>query len=183
MVKRAAEMLDWQPKPAPRKVAMNGKLRGRGISYVRYRSNENYVATAMEVAVDPATGKVTVERVVCAHDCGLVVNPDALKNQMEGSIVQALSKMLMEEVKFDRSRVTAVDWVSYPVIRFTDVPPIEIALIDRPNEPLMGAGEASLAPVGGALGNAIFDATGVRLKTVPFTPARVKAALDAKRAG
>ena len=97
--------------------------------------------------------------------------------------MQALSKMLLEEVKFDRSRVTAVDWVSYPVIRFTDVPPIDIALIDRPDQPLMGAGEASLAPVGGALGNAIFDATGVRLTTVPFTPARVKAALDAKKVG
>jgi CO/xanthine dehydrogenase Mo-binding subunit len=126
---------------------------------------------------------VSVERVVCAHDCGLVVNPDALKNQMEGSIVQALSKMLHEEVKFDRSRVTGVDWTSYPVIRFPDVPPIDIALIDRPEQPLMGAGEGTLAPVGGALGNAIFDATGVRLTTVPFTPARLKAALDAKRVG
>jgi nicotinate dehydrogenase subunit B len=112
-----------------------------------------------------------------------VVNPDALKNQIEGSIVQSLSKMLLEEVTFDRSRVTAVDWTSYPVIRFPDVPPIDVALIDRPDQPLMGAGEASLAPVGGALGNAIFDATGVRLTTVPFTPARVKAALAQKRAG
>ena len=82
-----------------------------------------------------------------------------------------------------RSHVTALDWTSYPTIRFPDIPQIEIALIDRPDQPLMGAGEASLAPVGGALGNAIFDATGVRLTTVPFTPARVKAALDAKRAG
>lgn len=183
VVKRVADMMDWQPKPAPRKMTAKGKLTGRGVSYVRYRNNENYVAMGMQVGVDPATGKVTVDRVVCAHDCGLVVNPDALKNQIEGSVVQALSKMLFEEVKFDRSRVTAVDWASYPVIRFTDVPPIEVALIDRPDQPLMGAGEASLAPVGGALGNAIFDATGVRLTSVPFTPARVKAALDARKAG
>jgi nicotinate dehydrogenase subunit B len=115
-----------------------------------------------------------VDRVVCAHDCGLVVNPDALKNQIEGSIIQSLSKMLYEEVKFDRSRVTSVDWASYPVIRFPDIPPIEVALIDRPDQPLMGAGEASLAPVGGALANAIFDATGKRLRTVPFTPAQLK---------
>jgi CO/xanthine dehydrogenase Mo-binding subunit len=183
VVKRTSEMLDWQPRTTPRKLVAKGKLTGRGFSYVRYRGNEVYVAMAMQVGVDAATGKVSVERVVCAHDCGLVVNPDALKNQMEGSIVQALSKMLHEEVKFDRSRVTGVDWTSYPVIRFPDVPPIDIALIDRPEQPLMGAGEGTLAPVGGALGNAIFDATGIRLTTVPFTPARLKAALDAKRAG
>jgi nicotinate dehydrogenase subunit B len=184
VVKKTAEMLDWQPRTARGgQAGSKGKLTGRGFSYVRYRANEVYVAMAMQVGVDPGTGKVSVERVVCAHDCGLVVNPDALKNQIEGSIVQSLSKMLLEEVTFDRSRVTAVDWTSYPVIRFPDVPPIEVALIDRPDQPLMGAGEASLAPVGGALGNAIFDATGVRLTTVPFTPARVKAALAQKRAG
>lgn len=183
VVKRTAEMLDWQPRSTPRTLVAKGKLTGRGFSYVRYRGNEVYVAMAMQVGVDAATGKVSVERVVCAHDCGLVVNPDALKNQMEGSIVQALSKMLHEEVRFDRSRVTGVDWTSYPVIRFPDVPPIEIALVDRPDQPLMGAGEGTLSPVGGALGNAIFDATGVRLTTVPFTPARLKAAMDAKRAG
>lgn len=184
VVKRAAEMLDWQPRQSPNpKSAAKGKLTGRGFSYVRYRGNENYVAMAMDVAVDPGSGKVAVERVVCAHDCGLVVNPDALKNQIEGSIIQSLSKMLLEEVKFDRSRVTSVDWASYPVIRFPDVPRIEVLLIDRPEQPLMGAGEASLSPVGGALANAIFDATGVRLRTVPFTPARLKAALATRRAG
>jgi CO/xanthine dehydrogenase Mo-binding subunit len=183
IVKKTADMLDWQPRPAPNRNQGKGILKGRGISYVRYRGNEVYLAMAMQVGVDPATGKVSVDRVVCAHDCGLVVNPDALKNQIEGSIIQSLSKMLMEEVMFDRSRVTSLDWASYRVIRFTDVPVIDIALIDRPDQPLMGAGEASLTPVGGALPNAIFDATGVRLTSVPFTPARVKAALDAKRAG
>jgi nicotinate dehydrogenase subunit B len=167
--------MDWQTRPSPNpKASVKGKLTGRGFSYVRYRGNENYVAMAMQVSVEPGTGKVGVERVVCAHDCGLVVNPDALKNQIEGSIIQSLSKMLYEEVKFDRSRVTSVDWASYPVIRFPDVPAIEIALLDRPDQPLMGAGEASLAPVGGALANAIFDATGKRLRSVPFTPAQLK---------
>jgi CO/xanthine dehydrogenase Mo-binding subunit len=181
VVNRAAEMLDWQKRPSPNpKTPAKGLLTGRGFSYVHYRGNENYVAMAMQVGVDRATGKVTVQRVVCAHDCGLVVNPDSLKNQIEGSIIQSLSKMLFEEVKFDRSRVTSVDWAGYPVIRFPDVPTIEVALIDRPDQPLMGAGEASLPPVGGALANAIFDATGVRLRTVPFTAARVKAALAAK---
>jgi nicotinate dehydrogenase subunit B len=126
--------------------------------YVRYRGNENYVAMAMAVDVDRASGKVTVKRVVCGHDCGLTVNADSLKNQIEGSIVQSLSKILFEERKFDRSRVTSVDWTGYPVIRLPDVPQIDIALIDRPDQPLMGAGEASLPPVGGALANAIFDA-------------------------
>ena len=155
-------------------------LTGRGFSYVRYRGNENYVAMAMEVGVDRNTGKITVQRVVCAHDCGLVVNPDSLKNQIEGSIIQSLSKMLFEEVKFDRSRVTSVDWVGYPVIRFPDIPQIDVALIDRPDQPLMGAGEASLPPVGGALANAIFDAAGIRLRSAPFTPERIKTALVAQ---
>lgn len=177
---KAAELIGWQKRVSPNPKAAVGKmLKGRGISYVRYRGNENYVAMAMEVLVDPATGKIKVERITCGHDCGLVINPDALKNQIEGSIVQTLSKMLYEEVKLNTSRVTSLDWVSYPVLRFPDVPPIEIALIDRPNEPVMGGGEASLPPVGGALANAIFDATGVRLRTVPFTPERVKAALAA----
>ncbi|HEX6896960.1 MAG TPA: molybdopterin cofactor-binding domain-containing protein, partial [Bryobacteraceae bacterium] len=110
-------------------------------------------------------------------DCGLVINPDSLRNQIEGSIIQTLSRALHEEVKFDRSRVTSVDWASYPILRFPEVPAIEVALIDRPTLPPLGAGEASTAPVAAALANAIFDATGVRLRTVPFTPARVKAAL------
>ena len=135
---------------------------------------------AMEVGVDRNTGKITVRRVVCAHDCGLVVNPDSLKNQIEGSIIQSLSKMLFEEVKFDPSRVTSVDWVGYPVIRFPDIPQIDIALIDRPDQLLIGAGEASLPPVGGALANAIFDAAGIRLRSAPFTPERIKTALVAQ---
>jgi len=181
VLKKAADMIGWRPRVSPNPQArVNGKLVGRGVAYLRYRGNENYVATAMEVAVDPATGRIEVQRVVCAHDCGLVVNPDALKNQIEGSIVQTLSKMLHEEVKLDHSRVTSVDWASYPVIRFPEIPPIEVALIDRPTMPLMGAGEASMPAVGGALANAIFDATGVRLRVTPFTPERVKAALAAK---
>lgn len=183
VVKRAADMLQWEQRPSPNpKASRNGLLVGRGVSYIRYRGNENYVATAMEVAVNPATGKIAVQRVACAHDCGLVVNPDALKNQIEGSIIQTLSKMLYEEVKLDHARVTSVDWASYPVLRFADAPAIEVALLDRPSMPLYGAGEASMPPVGGALANAVFDAAGIRLRTVPFTPARVKEALS-KKAG
>ena len=131
----------------------------------------------MEVAVEASTGKINVRRVTCAHDCGLVVNPDALKNQVEGCIVQTLSRALHEEVKFDDRHVTSVDWVSYPILRMNEVPAVEVALIDHPELPLLGAGEAASAPVAGALANAVFDATGARMRVAPFTPERVKAAM------
>ena len=154
-------------------------LVGRGIAYVRYKQTENYVAMAMEVAVDPASGRIEVRRVACAHDCGLIVNPDALKNQIEGCIVQTISRTLHEQVTFDRSRVTSVDWASYPILRFPEAPQVDVVLIDRPDQPLLGAGEAATAPVAAALANAIYDAAGVRLRTAPFTPQRMKAALSA----
>jgi nicotinate dehydrogenase subunit B len=181
VVQRAAEMVGWQARPSPNpKTADGGLLIGRGFAYMRYKQAENYVAMAMEVAVERSTGKISVRRVVCAHDCGLVVNPDALRNQIEGSIVQTLSRTLHEEVKFDRSRVTSLDWSSYPILRFPEAPAIEVAQLDHPELPLYGAGEASTAPVAAALGNAVFDATGVRLRTVPFTAERVKGALAAQ---
>jgi nicotinate dehydrogenase subunit B len=117
-----------------------------------------------------------VRRVGCAHDCGLVINPDALKQQIEGQILQTLSRTLHEEVRFDRSRVTSVDWASYPILRFPDVPSIAIDLVVRPTEPPLGGGEAASTPVPAALANAVYDASGARLRTVPFTPERVRAA-------
>ena len=180
VLNRAAQTFGWQPRPSPSPQARQGRmLVGRGIAYVRYKQTENYVAMAMEVAVDPASGRIDVRRVACAHDCGLIVNPDALKNQIEGSIVQTISRTLHEEVTFDRSRVTSVDWASYPILRFPEAPQVDVVLIDRPDQPLLGAGEAATAPVAAALANAIFDAAGVRLRTVPFTPQRMKAALSA----
>ena len=180
VIRRAAEMIGWQarPSPGPGSTAAQGNLlTGRGFSYVRYKQAENYVAMAMEVTVDRTSGRIIVNRVTCAHDCGLVINPDSLRNQIEGSIVQTLSRALHEEVKFDRSRVTSIDWASYPILTFPEMPAIEVALIDRPTLPPLGAGEASTAPVAAALGNAVFDATGLRLRAAPFTPARVKAGL------
>jgi nicotinate dehydrogenase subunit B len=178
VLKRAADMIGWQSRPSPNPQAAQGNmLIGRGVAYMRYKQQENYVAIAMEVAVDRASGQVQVQRVTCAHDCGLVVNPDGLRNQVEGCILQTLSRALHEEVKFDRSRVTSVDWATYPILRFPEVPQVEVELIDRPAIPPVGAGEAATAPVVAALANAIFDATGVRVRTVPFTPARVESAL------
>ena len=177
-LKQTAEMSDWQTRPSPNPHRQEGDLLvGRGVAYARYKQAENYVAIAMDVTVDPATGGIHVRHISCTHDGGLTVNPDGLRNQIEGSIVQTLSRTLYEEVKFDRSRVTSVDWVSYPILRFPELPSIEVRLLDHPELPPYGAGEASSAPVAAALGNAIFDATGVRLRSVPFTRERVKAAL------
>jgi CO/xanthine dehydrogenase Mo-binding subunit len=180
-ITRTAAAAAWQSRPSPNPGARQGnRLAGRGFAYMRYKQAENYVAMAMDVAVDAATGQVTVTRVVCAHDCGLVVNPDALKNQIEGCIVQTISRTLHEEVTFDRSRVTSVDWASYPILRFPEAPQVDVVLIDRRDQPMLGAGEAATAPVAAAIANAVFDATGVRLRSVPFTPERVKAAMDSK---
>ncbi|MES1260879.1 MAG: molybdopterin cofactor-binding domain-containing protein [Acidobacteriota bacterium] len=173
VMQRAAEMIGWQPRPSPNPQ----KGAGRGLAYVRYKQAENYVAIAMEVAVDRATGRIGIRRVTCAHDCGLIVNPDALRNQIEGCILQTLSRTLHEEVKFDRARVTTVDWAGYPILTFPEAPTIEVSLLNHPELPLLGAGEAATAPVAAALGNAIFDATGVRLRAAPFTRERVRAAL------
>jgi nicotinate dehydrogenase subunit B len=175
---RAAHAFGWQARTSPNPQARQGNLMvGRGIAYMRYKQAENYVATAIDVAVDSGSGRIDVRRVVCAHDCGLIVNPDGLKNQIEGCIVQTLSRALHEEVAFDRSHVTSVDWASYPILRFSEAPAIDVILVNRPDQPLLGAGEAATAPVAAALANAIFDATGERLRTVPFTAARVKAAI------
>ena len=172
VLKRAAKMLDWQPRPSPGPGGI-----GRGIAYLHYKNNETYVATAMEAEVDRATGAIRVRRIACAHDCGLIINPDALRQQIEGCILQTLSRTLHEEVAFDRSRVTSVDWKSYPILTFPEVPEIAIDLIDRPTEPPLGAGEAATTTVAAALANAVFDASGLRLRTVPFTPERVKSAI------
>jgi nicotinate dehydrogenase subunit B len=175
---RAASMIGWKPRPSPGPVSSSAKvLTGRGIAYMRYKQAENYVAMAMEVAVERATGRITVQRITCAHDCGLIVNPDGLRNQVEGNILHTLSRTLHEEITFAGSRVTSVDWAGYPILRFPEVPAVEVALIDRPDQPSHGAGEAACTPVAAALANAVFDATGVRLRRVPFTAARVKAAL------
>jgi CO/xanthine dehydrogenase Mo-binding subunit len=176
VLERVGAMMDWQPRTAP--PDRSGKLLGgRGIAYVHYKQAENYVAMGVEAEVEPATGMVRVTRVACAHDCGLMINPDAVRAQVEGCILQTLSRTLFEEVTFDRSRVTSTNWATYPILTFPDVPKLDTALIERRHERPLGAGEAATAPVAAAVGNAIFDAAGIRLRRVPFTPARVKEAL------
>jgi len=178
VIRRAAARMRWNPRPRPRAAhPMAAVLTGRGFAYVHYKHNENYVAIGMEVEVERQSGRIRVTRLVCVHDCGLMVNPDCVRSQVEGCILQGLSRTVFEEVAFDRARVTSVDWASYPVITFAEVPPLEIELIERSLEPPIGVGEAAATPVPAALANAVFDATGARLRTAPIRPDRVAAAL------
>ena len=130
-----------------------------------------------DVEVDRKTGVVRVKRFYVAHDCGQIINPDGLKNQIEGNVIQTASRTLIENLKFSRSTVTSLDWESYPILTFPDVPEVVIDLIDRPRERPWGAGEPTAAVVPSAIANTIYDALGVRLRSVPFTPDKVLAAL------
>ena len=175
VVNAMAQQAGWtQPLPP----GTNGLLRGRGIAFQRYETVETYVATYAEVQVNPATGAVSVSRVVVAHDCGLIINPDGLRNQIEGNVMQGISRTLIEKVNFDANGVTSVLWSTYPVLHFTDVPQsVEIVLIDQPNQPSWGAGEPTIGTMPAAIGNAIFNATGRRVRTLPMSADAVKAAL------
>ena len=173
VIRRTAALIGWQPRGATTRRTTGS---GRGFAYIHYKHNESYVAVAMEADVDKSSGAIRVRRVACAHDCGLVINPSALTAQIEGNILQTLSRTLLEEVAFDRSRVTSVDWASYQILRFPDAPEVLVDIVSRPTEPPLGAGEAAATPVPAALANAVFDAVGVRLTTVPFTRDRVRAA-------
>ncbi len=175
-----ARLANWESRPSPAPAAGRGKvMKGRGVAYVRYEGNRTYVAATAEVEVHRDTGKVRVTRVCVSHDCGLVVNPDGLRTQIEGGVIQTVSRTMVEEVKFDRRRVTSTDWASHPILTFSDVPEVAIDIIDRPQERPWGAGEPVAAVVPSAIAGAIHDATGIRLRTIPFTPERMLAALRA----
>jgi len=174
VLQAAARRADWKNRPAAQKPGMKV---GRGLAFVRYERTEAYVAAVADVEINPADGALQVARVVVAHDCGLIVNSDGLRNQIEGNVIQATSRALKEEVKFDRRRITSLDWASYPILRFPEIPEVLVELIDRPDQPSVGAGEATTSAVPAAIANAIFNAAGIRLRDVPFTPERIKAAL------
>jgi len=171
VLKRVAARMGWQPRPSPGPVDRTAAvLTGRGIAYIHYKHEETLVAMGMEVAVERATGRIRVTRVVCAQDCGLMINPDCVQSQLEGNIIQTISRTLLEEIVYDRDRVTTVDWASYPILTFPEVPALEFELIQRLDQPPLGVGEAASTPVPAALGNAVFDATGVRLRRAPLSP-------------
>jgi CO/xanthine dehydrogenase Mo-binding subunit len=171
VVRSAAERFGWSQSRLP-------QGRGRGFAYARYRNAETYVAVAAEADVDRSTGAIRLRRIVATADCGQVVSPDGIRNQIEGGIHQAASWTLYEAVGFDRTRVTSRDWASYPIMRFDAVPDsVEVHVIDRPGKPFLGAGEAAQGPTAAAIANAVADAIGARVYELPLKPERVKAAI------
>jgi CO/xanthine dehydrogenase Mo-binding subunit len=173
VIKTAAERFGWS----------QGKLpagRGRGFAYARYKNSATYVALAVEVEVERESGAVRVLRVVAAADSGQAVNPDGIRNQIEGGILQSASWTLYESVGFDKTRVTSRDWSGYPILRFSAVPEsVDVHVIDRPGQSFLGAGEASQGPTAAAIANAVANATGARIRELPLTADRVKAAIGA----
>lgn len=171
----ALALARWDGTPSPSRGASDAVLRGRGVAHVRWAADGTRVAAIAEVAVDRSSGAVRVTRLSLAADCGLIINPDGLRNQLEGASLQGISRSLHEEVVFDARGVTSLDWRSYPILRFSELPEVEITLVDRPDVAPSGAGEAGTVPITAALANAIHDATGKRIREAPFTPARVRA--------
>jgi nicotinate dehydrogenase subunit B len=177
VIKAAADKANWETRPSPRHDQTGNKVSGRGIAYSQ--RNGTRVAIVAEVDIDRSTGKIWARKFTVAHDCGQIINPDGLVKCIEGNIVQGVSRTLWEEVTFDRKAVTSVDWLTYPILDITETPEtVDVVLINHPEIAPSGAGEPSIRPVAAAIANAIFDATGVRIRRVPFSPDRVKAALS-----
>lgn len=182
ILKRIAERMNWQPRPSPNPAASRGaESLGRGVAYVHYKHTDNRLGLGIEVAVNRNTGTIRVTRAVCVYEGGLMINPDAVRAQVEGNIIQAISRTLHEEVQFDENGVTSTDWRSYPILTFPEVPAVEVELIGSVHDKPLGAGEAASAPVPAAIGNAVFDATGVRMRKAPLTATRVRDALNGRR--
>jgi CO/xanthine dehydrogenase Mo-binding subunit len=177
LLKAVAEKSGWQSRPSPRRDQTGSKVAGRGIAYSQ--RNGTRVAIVAEVEIDRGSGKIYAKKFTVAHDCGQIINPDGLVKCIEGNIVQGVSRTLWEEVTFDRKAVTSVDWLTYPILDITETPgDVNVVLINHPELAPTGAGEPSIRPVAAAIANAIFDATGVRIRRVPFSPDRVKSALS-----
>lgn len=180
VIERVAALAQWQPRNGRRAPPDGSRpvLRGRGVAYCRYSNSSSYVAMIADVAIERRTGRVHVEHVFVSHDCGQMVNPDGVLNQVQGQIVQTTSRALYEEMGFDGSHVTTVDWASYPILRFSDAPNMTVDLVVS-NEPPLGVAEPASAPVIAVIANAIADATGTRLRRIPFNAERVRRAIDA----
>jgi nicotinate dehydrogenase subunit B len=176
-VRVAAKAAGWDTRPSPKKASKGDIATGRGMSAMQYEGIDGYAATVAEVEVNKRTGKVRVTRIVCSHDVGIIINPAGIKAQIEGNIVHGVSRTLKEEVVLDGKTSRSRDWESYQVLRFTELPEIKIALINRPNASPTGSGENAMTAIPAAIANAVFDATGARIRRLPLTPARVKAAL------
>jgi CO/xanthine dehydrogenase Mo-binding subunit len=178
----AARAANWQTRPSPKPGnPRTGVVTGRGIAACLYEGDNGYCAVIAEVEVNQDTGEVTCLRFVNSHDCGPISNPDGVQNQMQGGIYQGMSRALAEEVTWNDYEITSIDWLTYPVLTFgRRTPEIKNVLINRHDVDAMGAGETTITCVAAAIGNAIFDATGARIRQLPLTPARVLAALQAR---
>jgi nicotinate dehydrogenase subunit B len=180
VVKAAAQAAKWDARPSPKSDLRHGQIaNGRGIACVAYEGDNGYVALIAEVDVNVKSGRVQAKRFVVAQDCGPISNPAGVRNQIEGGVLQGLSRALSEEVTWDDRQITSTNWSTYHSLPLgIEVPAIDCVLINRPDVEASGAGETAITVVAAAIGNAIFDATGARLRQVPFTSARVKTALD-----
>jgi nicotinate dehydrogenase subunit B len=177
VLSRVAALAKWEKRPSGKADQSGDVVKGRGVAYCKYELVRTYISAVADVEVKRSTGDIRVTKFYLAHDCGQIINPDGLKNQLDGNIIQTISRTLLEELKFNRSMVTSLDWESYPILRFPDIPEIVYDLIDRPNEKPWGAGEPSAAVVPCAISNAVFDALGTRMRSVPFTPDKVREAM------
>lgn len=174
VIEAAAEKFGWKSGTKNKK-----SNHGQGMGFLKYKNTASYVAIMVNLRVNPAGGQIYLENAVIAGDSGQIVNPDGITNQLEGAFLQAASWALREQVSFDQNGITSLDWHSYPILRFRDAPKVDIVLINRPGKPYMGVGEGALGPIPAAIANAVFDAAGIRLRLVPFTPERVKQAIAA----
>jgi nicotinate dehydrogenase subunit B len=172
---------DARPSATKKRAGTNGELIGRGVAFAT--RGETIIATVAEAGVNPKTGAVRVRRIICAHDCGFVVNPKSLQGTIEANLIQSISRSIYEQVTFNERNVTSVDWKTYPIVHMRDVPDdVKVVLIDRPSIAPSGGGEPSSRPTAAAIANAIFDATGVRVRTAPLTAKNVLAAMQAATA-
>jgi nicotinate dehydrogenase subunit B len=184
LVNAVAERGNWTPRPVRQEPLAEGDVvRGRGFAYALYVHSKfpgygaAWSAWITDVAVNKATGDVSVTRVIAGQDSGLMINPDGVRHQIHGNIIQSTSRALMEEVSFDRNAVTSREWGAYPIITFPDIPDIDVVMLPRPDQPPLGVGESASVPSAAAIANAIYDATGVRFRELPFTPERILAGL------
>jgi nicotinate dehydrogenase subunit B len=178
LLDRLARLSNWQKRTFNGHAA-GSTVTGRGMAFVKYEVYRTYVGMVATVEIVRATGVIKAKHFAVVQDCGQIINPDGVRNQIEGNVIQTVSRTLLEQVRYDRSHVTSLDWLTYPILTFPDVPDIDIDLIDRPNEKPWGVGEPSSAIVSAALSNAVFDAIGVRLRSVPFSPEKTLAAINA----
>jgi CO/xanthine dehydrogenase Mo-binding subunit len=171
VIEAAAQRAGWKPG------ARGDGTSGWGFAYARYKNLACYCAVAAQVNVDRKSGKVQVTRAVSAVDVGQAVNPDGVVNQIEGGLIQSTSWTLKEAASFDRTRVKTRTWADYEILRFEEVPQVEVVILNQPGQPFLGVGEGSQGPTAAAIGNAIANATGKRLRDLPFTPERIRKAL------